>query len=78
MACKNCGKCCHYVLLMTDPDTAHWAQLHGMTVIPAVMPLVQIVAPCIGRDDTKRRCTIYQDRPDVCKKFLCVDAKGDA
>ncbi len=79
MACRHCGACCGYVALDIRPESVLWVELHGIPLSDDGRGGKQIVigAKCKWRDDDARRCTHYEDRPEVCRRFLCEEAKGD-
>ncbi len=76
--CKNeCGNswcCSHWVMICseTDTDTITLAKLRGMKVYKphpirkANGVFIVMDSKC---DSLCKKCTIYKDRPDVCKNF---------
>lgn len=77
--CIGCGACCSRFLPMSqrEIDTIKKyikrhnikKQMHGVNVL--AVPSLDFMCPFL--DDTKqdRKCTIYEVRPLVCKKFIC-------
>jgi uncharacterized protein len=75
--CKLCGKCCHNVSVEVDePETDEeldeylWLILHkGVTIyINEDQWYVEFQTPC-KMLDKKRKCRIYDQRPELCKKY---------
>lgn len=70
--CK--GACCRYVTFyvpkLTD-DKARFYELHGFTVARELherMDAVLVPQPC-GALTVDGMCSIYDERPDVCREF---------
>lgn len=75
--CERCnGKCCTFIHLKLPeeydtPDIIRWITLHkGIYVYTAsnsqgTFKFLEIRAPCSKLKNG--RCSIYEDRPDVCK-----------
>ena len=77
MACTNCGACCGYVALDIRPESVPWMELHGVPLADDGRGGRQFVltAPCAWRDEEAGRCTDYEHRPQVCRDYLCEEAK---
>lgn len=79
MACQHCGDCCRYVALRVEPETVPWLELHGVPVIAHDGGYsVQVDLPCRWYDEAAQRCTHYDERPPICRAFLCEKARGTA
>ena len=77
MSCSHCGKCCGYVALEVSADTARWIRMHNIPVAEEDgVCKVTIAAPCKYRDAEAQRCTRYEDRPEICRTYLCEQARG--
>ena len=87
MACKRCGRCCLYTKI-TLPNTedgidgSKWIQLHGCEIKHSKNELAVIV-PAICDHlyfDPKEgfACGIYNDRPKICRNYLCDKAKKES
>jgi len=75
--CAGCGRCCHQVVGLVD----------GVDVVPEVMVVEhdgQLCmdqrgdGACVALDPVTKLCTIYEQRPNVCREFgrggeLCVN-----
>ena len=78
MSCTHCGKCCSYVALEIRPQSVPWLELHGIpTAKEDGVHKLTIMAPCKWRDEETRRCTNYDERPAICRDYLCSKAKGE-
>lgn len=73
MKCKDCPKCCQYVLFpLIDRDHARWAKLHGVRIFVGERTntlKARLEIPCQMLKDGK--CSIYEDRPQMCKDYFC-------
>lgn len=71
MKCDDCGKCCQFILVSTEvltDDHKRWLELHkGIHVIG--WDTLKIDIPCSALKDN--RCTIYEDRPKICRWYDC-------
>lgn len=74
--CSNCkydGACCSsdaWSITLTLPETKrlpHAIGQNGQTVIASGAD-----GYCIFRDSDTKKCSIYEDRPMVCKRFSCL------
>jgi uncharacterized protein len=70
--CSGCGECCGPVPFPADD----WARLqHKLVTAPVrleevlgcVVPITEDLKCCFLTPD--RRCSVYADRPDICRKF---------
>lgn len=77
MDCRACGgACCETIIvpLSSDEDTDRWVSLHG-TRLDA-----RVALDCrCSKLDTEGRCSIYDERPQLCRDFpvgssACYDA----
>lgn len=65
-ACKLCrGACCESIKLPlpADPDVAQWLGLHGR------VSSATVALECKCRALVDGKCSIYQDRPQVCRDY---------
>lgn len=69
----QCGACCKYMLIPIgdEPsDYTRWAELHKVELVEwRGLICVKIDKKCSKLK--KNKCTIYEDRPDTCKRFKC-------
>jgi Fe-S-cluster containining protein len=74
--CVDCSRCCENIFLpfLADGDEKRWIEYHGLKVIENEMgAFIKINNKCSQLKDGK--CSIYEDRPDVCRKYDCGDNK---
>jgi len=69
--CNQCGECCKTVRFeLLDYDHKRWAELHGIKVVEVgVKDYAEFPIVCTKLKDNL--CTIYDDRPDMCRRFKC-------
>ena len=88
MACERCGNCCLYTKI-TIPDTedgiegSKWVELHGCKVTRKngdISVIVPAICDHLYFDPGKMHfvCGIYNERPKVCRDYLCNEAKKEA
>lgn len=85
--CNSCGWCCQYEGIhrnVVSPapgeefvslSDRRFYELRGGRVIAdgrRVLYVVQAFAPCSAHDNDGKRCTTYDDRPDICREFPSV------
>jgi Fe-S-cluster containining protein len=71
--CSNCGECCTAILPMNQQEInriKHFVKKHGIKE-HRHSALIQYDMTCPFRDDSEKKCAIYQVRPDICRKFIC-------
>jgi len=77
MSCQMCGDCCRYVttLIPKGAGGRRWLLLHeGVEIIEREDgDLVKVPSVC-KELQTDNTCGIYADRPDTCRRFMCVKA----
>ncbi|HEX7663472.1 MAG TPA: YkgJ family cysteine cluster protein [Polyangiaceae bacterium] len=67
--CRSCGLCCDGSLFgraRLAPDEVASAKRHGLRVVANEGSFEQ---PCSALE--KRTCTIYDERPQACRVFVC-------
>lgn len=52
---------------LEDPDHAYWVELHGVEVNDGY---AEFPIKCTKLKDNK--CTIYENRPGMCREFECT------
>lgn len=74
--CSNCGGCCSNFLPVTPREIEsirQYIKRYGIKpqkhFIPSRNPVYDMICPF--RDNTKRRCIIYDVRPHVCRVWNC-------
>lgn len=78
MNCKKCGGCCKTLILplgiTVDDDSQKWLEYHGIKVIRGnPISYIEIDAVCSNLKDNQ--CSIYEQRPQVCRDYLCDKLK---
>lgn len=73
--CNGCGQCCSSLLPLTDKDVKRIKYLiRSKKLIPARSHnKLEIIDFCPFLT-TENRCSIYKDRPAICKHFQCNKA----
>jgi len=74
--CPNqCGDCCKKMYIPfgdgKQTDWSRWIKLHKGLEINVYKGLECIVLNNVCRKLKDNKCTIYKDRPDMCKNFRC-------
>ena len=84
--CDHCaGKCCRYFSLpietpkgWDDYDAIRWYLAHGQTLVYVEKGtwFLVVMTRCnyLTRDD---RCSIYHDRPKICREYTTADCEYD-
>jgi Fe-S-cluster containining protein len=81
VGCQNCGGCCVSVPLHVrtpDDDWLRWARLFGVHATKRVdgVTKLTIFGPCHNYEpDSLTHCRDYENRPEMCRRFLCDAAK---
>lgn len=76
--CRACGFCCDWVLFRfadLSPDEAEWAQRRHLPLVDRAGK-ASLAIPCGAH--TREGCTVYDERPAVCRSFRCVLLRGVA
>lgn len=80
--CKeSCSACCEFLVLQVNPaykskDVRRWIELHGIKLVEKDGGLfAHIPSPCSKLKDGM--CSIYEDRPDVCRSWPSSQAEID-
>lgn len=79
MGCERCGRCCHDfgMYVADDDDIARLFAYHGFETIETPDGIyVKGSNPCahLSMDGGVAECLIYDERPGVCRKYLCEKA----
>ena len=71
--CDTCGgSCCKFLIIPLpswDADVVEWFSYHGKIILLSGIPRwIRLDVRCdkLGPDN---RCTIYDQRPEVCRRF---------
>lgn len=70
---EGCAACCTYIRLEVHPaykdeDISRWIELHGVRLKEVGQRLyAYIPTPCSALHEG--RCSIYEDRPNVCRSW---------
>ena len=75
--CSNCGNCCSDFPRISPEEISRiekYIKKHGIKeqkhFLPtAVVPMMDLVCPF--RNNTERKCMIYEVRPAICRDFRC-------
>jgi len=73
--CLECRECCEYVEVpytMYDNDTMEFFITRGTQIFIQNngVAMVRFHQPCVHI--TEKGCDIYENRPEVCKRYACV------
>jgi Fe-S-cluster containining protein len=71
----ECGDCCRTMRFeLKDYDHKRWVELHGVKVVEVgVKDYAEFPIEC-----TKLKgnlCSDYENRPDLCRRFICPPIK---
>lgn len=71
--CSNCGECCTEFIPLTkeEVDKIKKHLKHNPVKIQGHLTKNSIGVFCPFRDNINKRCTIYEVRPRVCRRFIC-------
>ena len=75
--CSNCGNCCSDFLPISPEEIrriAAYIKKNGITEQKHFLPLAnypQMDLTCPFRNNTERKCMIYEVRPAICRDFRC-------
>jgi len=73
--CTGCGECCADILPISEQDIStirKYIEEHGIRmqgVSPAIKPETKFKCPF--RNDSEKKCVIYEVRPAICRDFKC-------
>lgn len=81
--CDNCDLCCKYITLeidkpinKTDYNNIIWQLLHENVNVFIDHDndwYVEFITPCLALDKKTKLCTIYKDRPKICRDYVQTD-----
>lgn len=82
MSCKRCGKCCFPfgIGLSFDADMERFLVYHGVNIVTTDDGMViRGTARCdmLVERDGVMACSVYEDRPSICKNYHCQRAVED-
>lgn len=72
--CSGCGDCCGGVLPLSRAEISRikaYVAEKGIKEQKRVVYHDKMDATCPFRDETTRKCLIYDVRPDICRVFMC-------
>lgn len=72
--CSNCGNCCTEFVPLTKKETEtirKYLKQHPEIKMHRHLDKENIEILCPFRDKVNKRCTIYEVRPRVCRRFIC-------
>ena len=80
--CSSCGSCCSRYLPLSSKELKEikrYVKKHRINpyvhTFPTAEPTLDMTCPF--RDEENKICTIYQQRPKICRSFLCSNPKND-
>lgn len=78
--CSNCGECCGDILHLSRQEIKRIERyLKKHKIKPnARCVLVDYDNTCPFRDNTNKRCMIYEVRPDICRVYKCNKSAQEA
>jgi Fe-S-cluster containining protein len=75
--CSKCSKCCEAIYLPYPEDSEdikRWIKYHDIEFVKnSKGTFIKIHNKCSKLKDGK--CSIYEDRPEICKIFNCEEFK---
>jgi len=82
-ACTACGFCCTYLeFRVKNPRNAEgdvfWLESHPGASVEEMPygPTVRIQTACVHLSEDGK-CRVYEERPDICRSFLCVGRENE-
>ncbi len=75
--CSNCGECCADFIPISDEEIRTikaYIKQNGIVEQKHFLPLAaypQADFTCPFRNNTERKCVIYEVRPAICRDFRC-------
>jgi hypothetical protein len=86
--CTECGQCCSNLLPMTEEEIRKIRKYikkhnikectHGMGQFAMLQPYIDMCCPFLDDSKKTHKCTIYQQRPLVCRDFICCPSERPA
>lgn len=78
--CSSCGNCCSNFLPMSHKEIERireYIRENDIRESAHFLPLAKPVydATCPFRDNSRKVCTIYPVRPEICRQFICDSEK---
>lgn len=80
--CSKCGSCCSNFIPLTEDEIQKLQELvkkDDTEVQIKYIPDGRIMMMCpfliMNNENEIRKCSIYEDRPSICKLFICSNAK---
>lgn len=81
MACRKCALCCQCIrfCIQPDEDREYWMRLFGLIVSRLANGQTQVLIskPCGNLDPKTLLCHDYENRPNICREFLCEEARKE-
>lgn len=82
-SCSGCGECCSDFLPLSKDELKRikaYAKKNGLKPHWNSVALLTGANDftCPFRDNQKRRCDIYDIRPEICRSFICTNSFDDA
>ena len=81
MSCLSCGRCCMFLILPyivegkeNTKDIANWIRLHHFIPVGSDNKIDEIIIPIKCSNFENGKCKDYENRPNVCKDYLCKRA----
>lgn len=78
--CSNCGQCCGDILHLSKKEIKiidNYLKKHKIEATPRRVLLVYD-NNCPFRDNKRKKCKIYEVRPDICKIYKCDKTPEEA
>jgi hypothetical protein len=82
--CTGCGSCCSNLLPLTNEEIKEirrYIKVHNVkeckhgVAIPLARPILDMCCPFLDDSKKTHKCTIYQQRPLVCRDFICCPSE---
>lgn len=80
--CSSCGSCCSRYLPLSSKELKEikrYVKKHRIKPYVHLFPTSDSILDltCPFRDEENKICTIYQQRPQICRSFKCDKPKND-
>ncbi len=83
-SCQRCGRCCYHnglippVVPLDGEEGAAWLIHVVERLRHRFADVAEYFPPCLFYDDAAKACTVYDERPTVCRDFQCDKTRSTA
>ena len=78
--CKKCGTCCNRIKVICrlekdDAELVHFFDGKSIDESHSDIMIMNVQKRCAYLDDNNL-CTVYNNRPKLCREYQCIDEKN--